>query len=463
MIKIIKSNFELKIAGIKEFIRILIPEAKDDNIEINLIKENKEIILELKKEDKKIKFSESNIDGFEEQKKIMAKSGLLKLYDKKYKWGSLTGVRLTKLVRKFMDKRFSIDKIKYLLEKIYLVSEDKIDLLLEIVETELKYLNRKAITVYIGIPYCPTKCTYCSFASYEKKGKMGERYGDFLEKLLEEIKIIGELTKELEVGIESIYIGGGTPAILSEYEMESLLKKVRENFDISNLKEFTFEAGRSDVLNEKKLEILKKYGVDRISLNPQTFNEDTLMKVNRVFNREKFDKMYEISKKIGLIINMDFIIGLPGETTEDILETIKNIKKYDMENLTIHMLALKKASKLYKKGHEIEELNGEKLEKALKEVLNEKKLAPYYMYRQKNSADWGENIGYSVKGKESVFNIQVIEENQTTIGIGGGAITKFVNGEDITRLINPKDPIIYIKEFDERLKNKVQKIKKELH
>ena len=210
------------------------------------------------------------------------------------------------------------------------------------------------------------------------------------------------------------------------------------------------------------MEILKKYKVDRISLNPQTFNEDTLRRVNRTFDRERFDELYRISKKMGFIINMDFIIGLPKETTEDILKTINEIKKYDIENLTIHMLALKKASKLYKNGHKIEELNGEKLEKALKDILGNKKLYPYYMYRQKNSIDWGENVGYSIKGKESVFNIEMIEENQTTIGIGGGAITKFIKNDEIIRIVNPKDPLVYITEFDKRIKDKVQKIKKEL-
>lgn len=232
-----------------------------------------------------------------------------------------------------------------------------------------------------------------------------------------------------------------------------------------HLKEFTFEAGREDSLTQKKLELVKKYGVDRISLNPQTFNEETLKKVNRKFDRKNFDKYFRIAQNMGFIINMDLIIGLPDETTEDVLYTLSELEKYNIENLTIHSLAFKRASKLFKENKNRKELNRDIIENKIKELTEKKQLKPYYMYRQKNIMEWGENVGYAKEGKESVFNIEMIEENQSTMGLGGGAITKRVIEETefrdyIERIINPKDPALYIKEMKERMESKYKLFKK---
>lgn len=265
--------------------------------------------------------------------------------------------------------------------------------------------------------------------------------------------------------IESIYIGGGTPSTLTESDLEKVLKKINENIDMLHLKEFTFEAGREDSLTQKKLELVKKYGVDRISLNPQTFNEETLKKVNRKFDRKNFDKYFRIAQNMGFIINMDLIIGLPDETTEDVLYTLSELEKYNIENLTIHSLAFKRASKLFKENKNRKELNRDIIENKIKELTEKKQLKPYYMYRQKNIMEWGENVGYAKEGKESVFNIEMIEENQSTMGLGGGAITKRVIEETefrdyIERIINPKDPALYIKEMKERMESKYKLFKK---
>jgi oxygen-independent coproporphyrinogen-3 oxidase len=206
--------------------------------------------------------------------------------------------------------------------------------------------------------------------------------------------------------------------------------------------------------------------VDRISLNPQTFNLDTLKKLNRPLDIEKFNKLYEYSKKLGFIINMDLILGLPGEDTKDILNTLEKLKGYFPENITIHVLAIKKASNLSKDKHEKVELDYEKIQEKLGEVIEEKNMSPYYMYRQKNSIDWGENLGFSTDGSESIFNIEMIEENQSTIGLGGGAITKLVtfnnDGIDrIKRVVNPKEPVAYIRQIEERLPKKLEFFKKQ--
>ena len=464
--KNIKVNFDIKKNSLEEFIRILIPELLEEKVDITEIRCDDFLEIELSALGKKIVFSyKNNLEKLEDQRVVMAKVGLLKLMKKKYPWGGLIGVRPTKLVRKFLNLSYTYEEIEDLLEALYLVTPKKAKLLIDVVKKEMRFLNRDHINMYIGIPYCPTKCKYCSFASYEMKGKIGKYYDEFVETLLEEIELTGEfLNKKPKNRIESLYIGGGTPSILTEIDMEKVLKSIRKNINLSYLKEFTLEAGRVDTLTIKKLDIMKKYGVERISLNPQTFNLETLNRLNRPLDRDKFDEMFDHAKKIGFIINMDLILGLPGETTEDILYTLEELKKYPSENLTTHVLALKKASLLFKDQHESITLDYERIEEKLYEVTEEKGMLPYYMYRQKNSVEWGENLGFAIEGTESIFNIEMIEENQSTLGLGGGAITKSivgdgVNNDKIKRIVSPKEPIAYVREMRERLPKKLELFK----
>ena len=461
----IKVNFEIKKNNLKEFIRILIPELVDEEITITEIGCDKNLELELEVFGKKIIFSyENHLDKLEDQRLVMCKVGLLKLMDKKYPWGGLIGVRPTKLVRRFLNLSYTYEEIEKLLRELYLVTPKKIKLLIDVVKKEMNFLNRDHINMYIGIPYCPTKCRYCSFASYEMKGTIGKYYNEFVDTLIDEIVLTGEFLKENPNKIESIYIGGGTPSILTEVDMERVLRSVNENIDLTYLKEFTLEAGRVDTLTFKKLDIMKSFGVERISLNPQTFNLKILEKLNRPLDRKRFDEMFDYAKKIKLIINMDLILGLPGETTEDILYTLDELKKYPTENLTTHVLALKKASILFKDIQNPIPLDYEKIEKKLFEITEEKKMKPYYMYRQKNSLEWGENLGFAIEGTESIFNIEMIEENQSTLGLGGGAITKSIITQDlnidkIKRIVSPKEPIAYVREMRERLPKKLELFK----
>ncbi len=466
----IKSNFFIKENSLDEFIRILVPELVGEEITILEVDSGKDknLELEISIKNKKIKFSyENNLDKLKDQKIVMAKVGLLKLMEKNYLWGGLIGVRPTKLVRKFLKLSYSYEKIEEILKELYLVKPNKIKLLINIVKKELEFLNKDHINLYIGVPYCPSKCRYCSFASYELKGKLGKYYNDFVETLLEEIKLTGEFLKKNQKvksknKIESIYIGGGTPSILTKKDMERILKSIQKNLPLDFLKEFTLEAGRVDTLNKEKLDIMKKYGVERISLNPQTFNLKTLEKLNRPLDINKFNEIFNYAKKIGFVINMDFIIGLPGETTQDILLTLEKLKKYPVENITTHVLALKNASSLSKDiDIKIENLDYSAVEKKLFEVIEEKEMKPYYMYRQKNSIKCGENLGFAKPGTESIFNIEMIEENQSTLGLGGGAITKLVIKndlikEDIKRIVNPKEPVAYIRQMRTRLIKKLE-------
>jgi len=361
----------------------------------------------------------------------------------------------------------SYEEIDEILGKIYFVSDEKRKLLLDIVKRQAPYLDKETIGIYIGIAFCPTKCSYCSFPAYLLRGKYAERYDEYISSIYHEIREIGQLTQELDLKINTIYIGGGTPSILMAKEIDKLLKTVKENYNLGYLKEFTFEAGRIDTMDEKKLSVIKSYGVNKISINPQSFNEKTLKLVNRYHNREQFDNVYKIAKNLGLEINMDLILGLPRENTEDILYTMDEISKYDMENLTIHNLAIKNASRLNKENYAHKDvLDYGKIYEKIGNVTKNKGLFPYYMYRQKNSFQWGENLGYSLNGCESIYNIEMIEENKTIIGIGAGAITKLIwfdeekKRDNIKRLVNPKDPLVWINELPERLERKKIEIKR---
>lgn len=454
---IINSTFQMNHRSIEEFARVMVPEALEKTLDIEVKKEQENIVITLTIEGETESFIYPDQNRrLEDQEITMVKILILKFFKKNYSWGGLMGVRPTKVVRRLLALGYSYDEIRRIMKDFYIVSEEKTELLIEVVKKELEFLDREHINLYIGIPFCPTKCKYCSFASYEINSGVGRYYKDFVKTLLKEIEITGEFLKEENFKISSIYIGGGTPSTLTEEDLEAILSAVNTHIDMSDVREFTFEAGREDTLTDRKLEIAKQYGVDRISLNPQTFKVETLKKVNRRFDRENFEKYYKKAKDIGFIINMDIIVGLPDETTEDVLFTLNELEKFDIENLTIHTLAFKRASNLFKESQERVELNGEVITEAIGKLVKKKEMNPYYLYRQKNIMEWGENIGYSKLGCESVFNIEMIEENQSTMGLGGGAITKIVIPETeyrdyIERYVNPKDPALYIREMEERM------------
>lgn len=457
----IELDFTVKENTVQDFKKVLLPDVDIDILKAKTLEETKEkISIELSANGRKKIFTLKNYtDKMVDQKTVMLKAGMLLLFDKVYPWGALVGVRPTKLIRRYLVMGYSYEEIDVILDKLYFIFPEKRKLLLDVVKKENEYLNPNSINMYVGIPYCPTRCKYCSFASYEINSKLGNFYNEFVDTLIEEIKLTGEILKNKNSKIESLYFGGGTPSILTEKDLVRVIEALYKNIDLTHLREFTFEAGREDTLNKEKLQILKKLGVDRISLNPQTFNENILKNLNRNFDKKHFDEMFAEIKKLGFVVNMDFIIGLPGENIEDILRTFDEVRKYPIDNLTIHFLAVKNGSNLIKDKYKITEIENQKIEEKIKEVIEEKNMNPYYLYRQKNSMNWGENVGYSVEGKESIFNIEMIEENQSTIALGGGAISKKVKYIDETRVsieryINPKDPYMYICEMKDRMKQK---------
>jgi oxygen-independent coproporphyrinogen-3 oxidase len=465
----VKSNIKMNPGKLTEFIRILVPEAEEETVKIDGQEDEENYTVVTSNGKKTVEFSYNKIsEDFNDQLDVMARISLLKLYDKDYKWGSLIGVRPTKIVHKLFDSGFNLHYIESILTDFYQVSREKAELLIEIAKRELKYMERKTIGIYIGIAYCPSRCTYCSFPSYLKEGKYLERFDEYYKTLLYEIREIGRLVKELNLEVNTIYVGGGTPSILSREEMEKMLRVINQNYDIEKLKEFSYELGRIDTIDEEKLKVLKEWNVDRISINPQTFNIKTLKEVNRYHDQEKFDYIFKKAKEMQFTVNMDLILGLPGETTDDILYTLQRAETYDMDNLTIHNLAIKKSSELNKGNYSlVNNLNYKKIYSEIYKITRKKGLYPYYMYRQKNSFEWGENIGYSLQDKESIYNIETIEENKTIIGIGAGAVTKLITGDikdrKIERFINPKDPLMWIDELEERLDKKIERIREAIN
>lgn len=381
----------------------------------------------------------------------------------KQPWGILTGIRPTKVVF-YLRKKYGndVEKIKDILKNKYKISDKKIKLMLDITDKESKIIDKNKhneVNIYIGIPFCPSKCSYCSFTSFPMN-KWGSYIYSYLSALEKEISFISQkLIKNKNIPIRTIYIGGGTPTSLDEKALSMLMNIIINNINVGCIEEFTVEAGRPDTITKEKLHILKENGVNRISINPQTMNQRTLDSIGRNHTVEDIYQTYQIAKNIGFdIINMDLIIGLPGEKEKDIKHTMDCIKKLSPDNLTVHTLANKRGSyytqhhkRFFNESNEIENMIKITCEAAL-----EMNLYPYYMYRQKNMVGNFENVGYAKKGKECIYNIEIIEEKSSIIALGAGAVSKIVtqNGKKINRIENIKDVIGYINRIDEMIGRK---------
>ena len=379
-------------------------------------------------------------------------------------WGILTGIRPTKLVHEALKSGMNDAAIDAYLKEAYKVSLNKRLLMTEVAKQELAILNRNQegeISIYIGIPFCPTRCVYCSFTAYslEQKQKEVEPY---LEALFKEISFVAEAKKG--VRIRSLYIGGGTPTSLNEDQLQRLLAHVEQSFDLSQIEEYTVEAGRPDTITAEKLRIMKAHGVGRISINPQSMNQKTLDAIGRRHTVEAIKEVFHTARALGHDnINMDMILGLPGEEVEDVAYTLKELKALNPENITVHTMAIKRASRLKEALREDEAAvhltEGDKIEKMLvlcEEKMKEMGLRPYYMYRQKNMLGNFENVGYAKLGTEGVYNVEIMEEAESIIALGAGAITKMVydKGSRIDRIPNVKSLKDYIERIDEMIERK---------
>lgn len=379
---------------------------------------------------------------------------------KELPWGTLTGIRPTKIPMTLLEEGKSEDEILKYMKDVYKISDEKGNLSLEIAKREKELLSRlhykDGYSLYIGIPFCPTTCLYCSFTSYPIcvwKDKMD----DYLTALEKEM----EATAEIMQGkiLDTVYIGGGTPTTLQAEELDRLITKLKATFDLSQVTEFTVEAGRADSITKEKLEVLYKHGITRISVNPQTMNEETLKLIGRQATAAQTVETFKMAREMGFEnINMDIILGLPGETEKDVTYTIEKIKELHPDSLTVHSLAIKRASKLSQwiEQNGITALNNtdETMEIAA-DGAKAMDMKPYYLYRQKNMSGNFENVGYAEEGKFGIYNILIMEELQTIVALGAGSITKrvFQDGR-IERCDNVKDVGLYIERIDEMIERK---------
>ena len=379
---------------------------------------------------------------------------------KELPWGTLTGIRPTKIPMAMLEEGASDEEISYYMRETYLASQEKIDLSIEIARREkevLKHIDYEdGYSIYIGIPFCPTTCLYCSFTSYPV-AKWAPRMDEYLDALFKEI----DYTKEAFAGkkLNTIYIGGGTPTTLEPYQMERLLSKVEESFDLSHVQEWTVEAGRPDSVTPEKLRVLKRHPVTRISINPQTMKEETLRIIGRRHTPEQIEEAYRMARAEGMDnINMDLIMGLPEENIDDVRYTMEKLYSMAPDSITVHSLAIKRAARLNRMWDQYAHMKFENTEEMMNltaAYCRRLGLEPYYLYRQKNMAGNFENVGYARPGKAGIYNILIMEEKQTIVAMGAGSTTKAVfPGGRIERCDNVKDIDLYLERIDEMIDRK---------
>ena len=371
-------------------------------------------------------------------------------------WGILTGVRPAKLFSR-LSVFEGVSKAEEWFKKGLMVSENKISLCRETVESEDRITALSApdsFSLYISIPFCPTRCAYCSFVSHsieQAKGLIPE----YIRLLKEELRLTAEIAKKLNLRLETIYIGGGTPTSLTADQIGEIMTAVKGCFDLYALREYTVEAGRPDTVTKEKLDTIKRLGATRISINPQTMNDEVLKAIGRRHTAEETEKAFLLARECGFDnINTDLIAGLHGDTFESFKETVRRVLALDPESVTIHSLSMKRSSTLNVNGLFPEAKMGEEAAKMVnfaRETLTGNGIFPYYMYRQSKTVGNLENVGYAKRGKECLYNVYTLDETHTVLACGASAVTKLrePKGPYIERIFNYKYPYEYISRFDE--------------
>lgn len=372
-------------------------------------------------------------------------------------WGIMTGVRPAKLVSEYLHHGKTPSEAAALLEREFFASPAKASLAVQVAQAEDRLITmdkRKECSLYVAIPFCPTRCAYCSFVSYTSPNLL-KLIPDYLASLAEDIDHTCALIKQLGLTVATVYIGGGTPTILTADQLSFLLSRIRKW--IPDVEEFTLEAGRPDTITKDKLTVAKQYGVDRISVNTQTLNEDVLAKIGRKHTAAEFFTAYETARAVGIpAVNIDLIAGLPTDTADSFQATMDAILPLQAENVTVHTFCVKKSADFKTEGM----FDRDGME-AMKSVaysyssLTEHGYLPYYMYRQKNTVGNLENVGYAKAGYEGLYNIYMMEEVHSIFSCGASAVTKFVSLPDdegnvrIERIFQPKYPYEYLREQTE--------------
>lgn len=377
------------------------------------------------------------------------------------RWGILTGVRPAKLFSKLSKEIGAEAAAEYFREKL-LVSDEKIELCQSAIsgEGEITSLSRPdSFSLYIGIPFCPSRCSYCSFVSHSVE-QAKKLIPEYVELLCREVEETGKIAKDCGLKLETVYIGGGTPTTLSAEQLTQLMDTVKKSFNLHGLREYTVEAGRPDTVTRERLLAIKNGGATRISINPQTMKDSVLEKIGRRHTAEQTVEAMKLAREVGFDnINMDLIAGLPSDDVEGFKYTVDEILKLDPESVTIHTLCMKRSATLSVEGEYPELKMGEEATKMLdygKSALANAGLNPYYMYRQSKMVGNLENVGYSKKGYEGLYNVYIMDETHTILACGASAVTKLRRyGENlIERVYNFKYPYEYISRFEEQLKRK---------
>ena len=398
--------------------------------------------------------------------KLMLYSLLKEQTGRTLPWGTLTGIRPTKIPLKLLEQGKGETEIYQYMKDTYDISREKAELALQVAKAEYELLKKfdyeAGYSLYIGIPFCPSTCLYCSFTSYPI-GIWKNRADEYLEGVFKEIDFVAETLSDRP--LHTIYIGGGTPTSLTAEQIDRLLTKIEDTLDLSHLMEFTVEAGRPDSITEEKLQVIHDHGIERISINPQTMNQKTLDLIGRHHSVEQIRESFAMARRVGIAcINTDLIVGLPGESLEDVAYTLEEIKKLEPDNLTVHSLALKRSARLNLEWDKYQDYLMENSETHIKLAADTAKamgMSPYYLYRQKNMTGNLENIGFAKKGKEGLYNILIMEEKQTIVALGAGASSKYVmdHGERVERTENVKDVGLYLERLDEMIERKRRAIR----
>ena len=369
------------------------------------------------------------------------------------KWGVLTGIRPVKLAMQLHDMGLSEEEIRKKLKEERLVSDEKLDLLLTTMEHELEIRassRPNSVSLYISIPFCPSRCSYCTFTSHsvEKAAKLIPQY---VELLCDELKDIAVLIDEIGLHLETVYMGGGTPTVLTAKQLDRVLSTVNESFDMTGVRELTVEAGRPDTITAEKLAVLKKNGVGRISINPQTMDDEVLAAIGRKHTAEDVKNAFALAKTFGFdSINMDLISGLPGDNMEKFRKTIAEVIAMNPDNITLHTLTVKHGANLAPMAQSVFAATADAMNEYAYGEFAKAGYFPYYLYRQKGTVDNLENVGFCKPGKEGIYNIFIMDETHTVLSAGAGGVTKLKAPYDkkIERIFNFKYPYEYIERFE---------------
>ncbi len=393
----------------------------------------------------------------------MLYQGLQELTGYQPPWGMLTGIRPVRKVLDELEQGKTPEQACKELKQKYQISDRKLQLALgtALVQKNILPHHLKEIGLYVAIPFCPTRCSYCSFVSHSVESAKN-LIPEYVEKLCEEIRILGNLIRKYALSVQSIYFGGGTPTAIPAEQLKKIMQAVQEYIDMSHVREYTVEAGRADTITKENLQVILDGKADRISVNPQTLQDSVLKEIGRCHTAQQVMKAFSLAREMGFTnINMDLIAGLPTDTIEGFSDTLQKVLFLNPESITVHTLTMKRAGKLY---HD-EQYQQQKTDISLVERMTELSASllpkyhyqPYYLYRQKNTLGNLENVGYAKSGKENLYNMLIMDDRQTILGAGCAASSKIITPEgNLTRVVNYKFPYEYLHRFDELMQKKNQ-------